>query len=139
RVAELYCSENPIKALLGSMTDFATKLLGLQRDKIAPDGSDVRILLGLKGGGLAHFELGANQTSIAIAHHTVEEIWYFLNGYGDMWRKTGQREEIVSVGPGVCITIPLGTHFQFRSTGQEPLSAIGVTMPPWPGKREAYE
>jgi mannose-6-phosphate isomerase-like protein (cupin superfamily) len=39
----------------------------------------------------------------------------------------------------VCLTIPLGTHFQFRSHGKEPLSAIGVTMPPWPGEDEAYD
>jgi mannose-6-phosphate isomerase-like protein (cupin superfamily) len=55
-----------------------------------------------------------------------------------MWRKQGDLEEIVAVNPGVCLTIPLGTHFQFRSFGYEPLSAIGVTMPPWPGDDEAY-
>jgi mannose-6-phosphate isomerase-like protein (cupin superfamily) len=39
----------------------------------------------------------------------------------------------------VCITIPLGTHFQFRSLGPEALGAIGITMPPWPGEGEGYE
>ena len=38
---------------------------------------------------------------------------------------------------GVCLTIPLGTHFQFRSLGPEPLAAVAVTMPPWPGPGEA--
>jgi mannose-6-phosphate isomerase-like protein (cupin superfamily) len=38
----------------------------------------------------------------------------------------------------VCITIPVGTHFQFRSLGPGPLCAIGATMPPWPGHDEAY-
>ncbi len=56
-----------------------------------------------------------------------------------MWRKLDNHEEIVPVEPGVSITIPLGTHFQFRSFGYEPLAAIGVTMPPWPGEGEAYE
>jgi mannose-6-phosphate isomerase-like protein (cupin superfamily) len=37
----------------------------------------------------------------------------------------------------VSLTIPIGTHFQFRSIGDEPLAAIGVTMPPWPGEGEA--
>ena len=41
------------------------------------------------------------------------------------------------VEPGVCLTIPLGTHFQFRSHGYESLAAVGVTMPPWPGEGEA--
>jgi mannose-6-phosphate isomerase-like protein (cupin superfamily) len=37
----------------------------------------------------------------------------------------------------VCLTIPLGTHFQFRAFGPESLTALGVTMPPWPGEGEA--
>ena len=121
------------------MTDFATKRLPVNRDAVAPDLSDVRILLELKGGGMAHFELGPGRTSKAVAHHTVEEIWFFLSGRGEMWRKQDGREEVVPVGPGVCLTIPLGTHFQFRSFGYEPLAAVGVTMPPWPGDGEAHE
>jgi mannose-6-phosphate isomerase-like protein (cupin superfamily) len=120
------------------MSDFSTKRLPVGRDVIAPDGSDVRILLGLAGGGMAHFELAPGETSIAVAHRTVEEIWFFLGGRGEMWRKQGDREEVVPVDPGVCITIPLATHFQFRSFGHQPLTALGVTMPPWPGEGEAY-
>jgi mannose-6-phosphate isomerase-like protein (cupin superfamily) len=120
------------------MSDFGTKRLPVVRDAIAPDGSDVRILLGLAGGGMAHFELAPGETSIAVTHRTVEEIWFFLGGRGEMWRKQGDREEVVAVDPGVCITIPLATRFQFRSFGHEPLTALGVTMPPWPGEGEAY-
>jgi mannose-6-phosphate isomerase-like protein (cupin superfamily) len=119
------------------MTSFETKCLPAQRDDIAPDGSDVRILLGLRGGGMAHFELGPNQTSKAVTHRTVEEIWFFVNGRGQMWRKQDGRAKIEDVYPGKCLTIPVGTHFQFRSFGYEPLAAVGVTMPPWPGKDEA--
>ena len=121
------------------MADFSTKRLPLQRDALAPDGSDVRILLALDRGSLAHFELAAGRTSTAVAHRTVEEIWFFLNGRGEMWRKLADQEEVVSVQANVCITIPTGTHFQFRALGNEPLAAIGVTMPPWPGEGEAYE
>jgi mannose-6-phosphate isomerase-like protein (cupin superfamily) len=121
------------------MTDFSTKRLPVARDTVAPDGSDVRVLLQLKGGGMAHFELGPGKVSRAVAHRTVEEIWFFLSGRGEMWRKQGAREEVVPVEPGVCLTIPCGTHFQFRSFGYEPLAAVGVTMPPWPGDGEAYE
>jgi len=119
------------------MTNFDTKRLPAALDAVAPDGSDVRLLLTLKGGGLAHFELAPGQTSTAVAHRTVEEIWIFLSGRGEMWRKQNGREEIVPVDPGVCLTIPLGTHFQFRSFGYGPLAAIGATMPPWPGEGEA--
>ena len=117
---------------------FSTKRLPVAGDDVAPDGSYVRILLGLKCGGMAHFELPPGQTSTAVAHRTVEEIWFFLTGRGEMWRKLND-QEVVPVEPGICLTIPLGTHFQFRAFGDEPLAAVGVTMPPWPGEGEAYE
>jgi len=120
------------------MSDFSTKRLPAAPDVVAPDGSDVRILLALAGGGMAHFELAPGQTSIAVAHRTVEEIWFFLGGRGEMWRKQDGREEVIAVERGVCITLPLGTHFQFQSLGKEPLTAVAVTMPPWPGDAEAH-
>ena len=121
------------------MSDFATKRLPLQRDAVAPDGSDVRLLLALSAGSLAHFELAPGTTSIAVAHRTVEEIWYFLSGRGAMWRRLDGHEEIVPVDVGVSITLPVGTHFQFRSFGNGPLTAVGITMPPWPGDGESFE
>jgi mannose-6-phosphate isomerase-like protein (cupin superfamily) len=119
------------------MKAFETKRLPAERDAVAPDGSDVRVLLGLAGGGLAHFELPPGHTSTAVSHRTVEEIWFFVSGRGEMWRRQHGREEIVAFEPGVCLTIPLGTEFQFRSRADEPLAAVGVTMPPWPGEDEA--
>ena len=114
-----------------------TMCLPVQRTSIAPDGSDVRVLLGVGGGGMAHFELGPGETSIAVVHRTVEEVWYILRGRGEMWRCSYDVEEIVPLTRDVCLTIPLGTRFQFRSFGFEPLAAIGATMPPWPGEGEA--
>ena len=104
---------------------------------LADDGSDVRILLGLDRGGMAHFTLPPGQISTAVTHRTVEELWFFLSGSGEMWRKQDEHDEVVPVESGVCLTIPLGTRFQFRSIGSEPLVAVGVTMPPWPGEGEA--
>jgi len=120
-------------------TDFDTMQLPEARDVVAPDGSDVRILLQLGGGGMAHFELAAGWVSRAVAHRSVDEIWYILRGQGQMWRRQADREETVTLQPGTCVSIPVGTHFQFRSTGAEPLAAVGITMPPWPGPGEAYE
>jgi mannose-6-phosphate isomerase-like protein (cupin superfamily) len=119
------------------MTAFATKLLPSARDVTAPDNSDVRILLALAGGSMAHFELAPGRTSRAVTHRTVDEIWYVLGGAGEMWRRNDARVEIVPLGAGVCLTIPVGTEFQFRAIGKEPLRAIAVTMPPWPGDGEA--
>ncbi len=117
---------------------FHSKLLPEHPDAIAPDGSDVRILLQLQGGSMAHFELAEGRISRAVAHISVEEIWYFLEGLGVMWRRKGDQEETIRVEAGVCITIPHGTNFQFRSIGPGPLKALAITMPPWPGAGEAY-
>ena len=88
---------------------------------------------------MAHFELSAGRVSRAVAHHSVQEIWYILRGQGQMWRRQGNRQETVPLRPGTCLTIPRGAHFQFRADGSGPLAALGVTMPPWPGEDEAYE
>ena len=118
------------------MSEFSTLPLPSKPDVAAPDGSDVRILLRLDGGSMAHFSLGVGKVSIAVRHRTVEEIWYVTGGRGQMWRHQNGREEITNFFPGICITIPLGTDFQFRSTGIELLTAIAITMPPWPGADE---
>jgi mannose-6-phosphate isomerase-like protein (cupin superfamily) len=117
---------------------FETKNIPATSDAIAPDGSEVRLLGSLPRGSMAAFRLAPLAVSKAVTHRTVEEIWYFTAGYGRMWRKLGDREEITEVAPGVSITIPKGTQFQFRCDGGEALDAVAVTMPPWPGADEAY-
>ena len=106
-------------------------------DTVAPDGSDVRVLLRGERGSMAHFQLAPGAVSHAIAHRTVDELWYVLGGRGEMWRRAAGREEIVSMERGTCLSIPAGTHFQFRCAGDEPLTVVGVTMPAWPGPDEA--
>ncbi len=106
-------------------------------DVVAPDGSDVRILPQLAGGSMAHFTLASGVTARPVRHRTVEEIWFVVSGRGDMWRATDEREETVALQPGVALTIPVGTRFQFRASGGEPLTIVAVTMPPWPGDDEA--
>ena len=116
----------------------AHKRLADKPDAVAPDGTAVRLLNALAGGSFAHFELPAGATSYAVAHRTVEEIWYFVAGAGEVWRKLGAEESVVAVAPGDSLTIPLGVHFQFRATGHGPLAFVAVTMPPWPGEQEAF-
>jgi mannose-6-phosphate isomerase-like protein (cupin superfamily) len=118
--------------------DFETKRISVAPDATAPDGSEVRVLCQLSRGGLAVFSLAPRAVSKAVAHRTIEEVWYFISGNGRMWRKLGEREEIVEVGAGVSISIPTDTHFQFCCDGSEPLVAIGATMPRWPGEDEAF-
>jgi len=68
---------------------------------------------------------------------TIEEVWVFLQGEGEMWRGSGEAEEICRVGPGVFLTIPTGTALQFRAVGDEPVRLAMATMPRWPGPDEA--
>jgi mannose-6-phosphate isomerase-like protein (cupin superfamily) len=103
----------------------------------APDGSTVRVLVRTPGGSMARFSLPPGAVSRAVVHRTVDEVWYVLSGRGRMWLRAGDREAIVALAAGMSVTIPVGTAFQFRSDSAEPLQAVGVTMPPWPGAQEA--
>ena len=120
------------------MPGLQTRTLRPAPDAVAPDGTIVRLLCALEGGSFAHFELAPGAVSHAVAHRTVEEIWYFVGGEGRMWRRIGDEESIVEVRSGVSLTIPLGTHFQFRAAPGAPLAFVAITMPPWPGDGEAF-
>lgn len=114
-----------------------TKGLAQRPDAIAPDGAEVRLLASTASGSMAHFQLATGQASMAVTHRTVDELWFILAGTGEMWRKGETIEEVTTLQPGLSLSIPLGTHFQFRNTGAGPLQAVAVTMPPWPGAEEA--
>jgi mannose-6-phosphate isomerase-like protein (cupin superfamily) len=103
----------------------------------APDGSDVHVLLARPGGSMAVFVLEPGRVSAAVAHRTVDEIWFVLDGRGEMWRRDGREERVVALSAGQCLTIPAGTAFQFRAASDERLRVVAVTMPPWPGPDEA--
>ena len=122
---------------LSSPVSFTTRRLNAEPDAIAPDGSEVRLLSELPTGGLAQFTLPPYAVSVAVRHWTVSEIWFVVEGHGEMWRAQGGRSEIVELVAGTSLTIPVGTAFQFRSTSDAPLVAVGVTMGPWPGDGEA--
>ena len=115
-----------------------TTTLPAAPDAFAPDGSEVRLLAALAGGSFAHFTLAPGAVSAPVSHRSVEEIWYFVEGVGEVWRKLGEQESVTPVGPGVALTIPLGAHFQFRAGASGPLCFVAVTMPPWPGAEEAF-
>jgi mannose-6-phosphate isomerase-like protein (cupin superfamily) len=106
-------------------------------DHLAPDGSAIRSLLSVRGGSLAYCTLPAGAISRAVVHQTVEEIWYCLSGTGQVWRRGLSEAQITDLVPGTCITIPVGTQFQFRAIGANELHLLIVTIPPWPGAHEA--
>jgi mannose-6-phosphate isomerase-like protein (cupin superfamily) len=102
----------------------------------APDGSTVLPLCVLPGAAsFAQFELRPGQVSQAVSHATVQEIWYVIAGGGEIWRSQDGRAEITPLSSGVCLTIPLGTSFQFRAN-TEGLRIVAATIPPWPVNEE---
>ena len=120
-----------------SASMFATMQLPESYDYLAPDGSEIRELLRGRGGNMAHCVLPPGGMSLTTTHRTVEEIWYCLSGHGQIWRKLGEVERVDDIRPGTSLTIPTGTHFQFRNTGHEPLCIIIACSPPWPGAQES--
>lgn len=112
-------------------------------DTLAPDGSEIRILIagqreGIRRASVCEVTLPPGQVSRPIAHRSVEEVWYILAGRGEVWRQLpGEEGGIVAVVPGDCLAIPTGCRIQFRAPGPEPLVFLCVTMPPWPGPGEA--
>jgi mannose-6-phosphate isomerase-like protein (cupin superfamily) len=105
---------------------------------LPPEDHEVRVPLLKKGGLLVHCTLLPNNTSLAHYHKTIQEVWYFVQGKGQVWRKQGDVEQIVDVEPGTTLTIPTKAHFQFRNTSHdESLCFLVVTIPSWPGPQEA--
>ena len=102
-----------------------------------PAGAEIRYLMEGETGGMIHSTVPPGQVNRATIHATVSEFWYILSGQGRIWRRGGAGEETTVIEAGVSIDIPVGTAFQYRCDGVEPLRFICVTMPPWPGSAEA--
>jgi mannose-6-phosphate isomerase-like protein (cupin superfamily) len=110
----------------------STKTLPLDYDAITPDGAEVRHLLRTPSYSTVHYRLKVGQITLAFRNLTVEEFWYFLSGRGEVWRSDGATSDITAVASGVCLTIPIGTAFQIRCIGDEPLDLLGFYVPAWP-------
>ena len=118
-------------------TPWATQEIATALRVAAPDGSVVHILCATVRGSMISFSLEPGAVSKAVAHKTVEEIWHVVSGEGRLWRGFGDGQEVTRLAPGLSLTIPTGTAFQFRNDGDEKLRIVAVTMPPWPGEGEA--
>jgi mannose-6-phosphate isomerase-like protein (cupin superfamily) len=106
-------------------------------DYLAPDGSEIRLLCEGTTAGLCHCTLPAGQTSAPVKHRKVEELWYILEGHGEVWHDAIDSREPFQVSPGSSVVISPGSAFQFRASEAGPLKLLIATVPPWPGKDEA--
>ena len=118
---------------------------GPDPDATAPDGSEIRLLIdarhAARRASLVEVTLAAGQVSKPVWHRTVEEIWYILEGSGQVWRcpPTSVPDTVapVPISPGDALTIPTGWRFQFSADADGPLRFLCHTSPPWPGEDEA--
>jgi len=111
-------------------------------DAIAPDGSEIRLLVtgeeGAARASLCEVRLPAGGVSRPVYHRSVEEIWYVLAGRGRVWRSwPGEEAAPMSVQPGDALVIPTGWRFQFEAAPSADLRFLCHTSPPWPGPDEA--
>jgi mannose-6-phosphate isomerase-like protein (cupin superfamily) len=109
-------------------------------DAIAPDGSEIYFrVVDAQRASLVEVVQRPGCPSRPMRHRTVEEIWYFLAGSGEVWLRSpdGTVDSTQRVEPGETVTIPTGWAFQFRAIGEEPLRFLCYTSPPWPGDDEA--
>ena len=120
---------------------------GLDPDAAAPDGSQIRFLIDQRNGAgrasMVHVTLPAGQVSRPVRHRTVEEIWYVVEGRGQVWRcppsASVESTPPMSVAPGDALVIPTGWRFQFAAAEDAPLKFLCYTSPPWPGPEEAQD
>jgi len=103
----------------------------------SPAGAEIRFLMHGATGDMIHSTVPPGQVNRATVHATVSEFWYALSGEGRIWRRDASGEQTVVLRAGVTIDIPVGTAFQYRCDGTEPLTFICATMPPWVGDSEA--
>ena len=103
----------------------------------SPAGAEVRFLIHGETGDMIHSTVPPGQVNRATVHATVSEFWHVLSGLGAIWRRDETGEQVTVLEPGVTIDIPVGTAFQYRCDGEEPLRFLCITMPPWPGHHEA--
>ncbi len=115
-------------------------------DAIAPDGSEIRLLIDQRHhaqrASMVEVVLPAGQVSRPVWHRNVEEVWYILQGHGQVWRCAPDADPTtvvpMSVGPGDALTIPVRWRFQFSASAGYALRFLCFTVPPWPGEDEAH-
>ena len=99
---------------------------------VTADGSTIRELFGLPTGGteqqsLAEATLAPGQSTQRHYHAETEEIYFVLDGEGEM-ELDGERRR---VEPGDGVAIPPRAWHEIRATGTSPLRFLCCCAPPY--------
>jgi mannose-6-phosphate isomerase-like protein (cupin superfamily) len=111
----------------------------MQPDYPAPDGSLIYLMGEEPAGGFAFCDLPAGTESTPVHHKQVRELWYVMEGAGQVSRRVPNHSDPVvnDLRPGVCVDIDVGVGFAFRNDTDGTLRLLLLTMPRWPGADEA--
>jgi mannose-6-phosphate isomerase-like protein (cupin superfamily) len=96
------------------------------------DGSTIRSLLDRSNAAVAHQSLAeatieAGQTTLRHHHRASEEIYYLVEGAGEM-EIDGERARVTA---GDAILIPPGAWHQFRADAAGSVRLLCACAPPW--------
>ena len=99
---------------------------------VTADGSTIRELFGLPTGGVEHQSLAEatlapGQATRRHYHRASEEIYFVLDGEGEM-ELDGERRP---VSAGDAVAIPAGTWHELRAEGERPLRILCSCAPPY--------
>ena len=99
---------------------------------VTADGSTIRELFGLPTGGVEHQSLAEatlapGQATQRHYHRESEEIYFVLDGEGEM-ELDGERRR---VGVGDAVAIPRGAWHELRAKGDRPLRILCSCAPPY--------
>ena len=94
-----------------------------------PDGSDIRRLGSTELGTMVHRTLNAGDRSTSVHADGVRELWYVIDGYGELHRNSpASASEAVPLWPGFCVSVE-GDGYQLQSTGAGALHIFVLSMP----------
>ena len=99
---------------------------------VTADGSTIRELFGLPTGGVEHQSLAEamlapGQATQRHYHRASEEIYFVLDGEGEM-ELDGERRP---VSAGDAVAIPAGAWHELRAEGERPLRILCSCAPPY--------
>ena len=99
---------------------------------VTADGSTIRELFGLPTGGVEHQSLAEatlapGQATQRHYHRASEEIYFVLDGDGEM-ELDGERR---AVSAGDAVAIPAGAWHELRAEGDRPLRILCSCAPPY--------
>ena len=122
--------------LFNSLSGQVPRTLGQEPDEIAPDGSLIYWLCRNEYASTCVCVLPPGCQSIPARHYRLEELWYVVSGFGQLYRSGANDGLPVELHAGVGVSIAAGQVFQFRAHQGSTLTIHITTTPPWAGAHD---